>query len=138
MSIRIGAIAEDRSDIDVLECLIRKVRPNRQFKVKPFLGHGCGKIRSKCHAWASALASKGCRLLIVLHDLDKANEGQLRNLLTKALKPCPIPRHVIVIPIREIEAWLLSDSRAIDVALKLQKRIRRISNPENDPDPKSL
>lgn len=69
-------------------------------------------------------------------DLDRQHLGQLKGSLQTALGSCPIPHHVIVIPVREIEAWLLADHEAITAALRLQRPVKRQSNTEAIANPK--
>ena len=109
---RIGVIAEDSSDIDVVKELILKLKSPRSFCVRHFVGNGCGKLRNKCRAWANQLHLNGCSALLFIHDLDRNKPAKLRTDLTAALTPCPIVKHVIVIPIEEIEAWLMCDASA--------------------------
>jgi Domain of unknown function (DUF4276) len=136
MSKRIAIIAEDESDVEVITTLVRKLRPTRNVSFKRALGHGCGRIKSKCREWANNLSLRGCQLLILVQDLDNADGGELARELAAALRPCPIMPHVVVIPIREIEAWLLSDPRAIRAALNLRSTPSHIANPEAIFDPK--
>ncbi len=136
MNNRIGVIAEDKSDVEVIEALIYKITPGKQFTIRKFVAHGCGKIIGKCQAWATALRNQQCRLLIVLHDLDDRNQRQLRQRLHQALTPCPIERHTIIIPVKEIEAWLLCDNQAIQRAFNLRDEIPVVNEPESIIDPK--
>ena len=131
----VGIIAEDESDVDVVRELAQKLA-RRRFGIKRFLGHGCGRIHAKCLAWAQQLQRQNCSLLMLVCDLDRQHLGQLRTSLQSALGSCPIPRHVIVIPVREIEAWLLADHEAITAALRLRKPMRRLSNTEAIANPK--
>ena len=57
--IRIGVIAEDTSDVEVLYELTAKLIEPNKFSFRRFVGKGCGKIKRKCGAWASALQTKG-------------------------------------------------------------------------------
>jgi hypothetical protein len=136
MTISIGVIAEDASDIAVVNQIIKKILPDRKYSIKSFVGHGCGKIRGKCCQWADVLHSKGCSRLLLLHDLDQSSLQQLRFQLEQRLLHCKITRNIVVIPIREIEAWLLSDTHAIQTAMNIQGKINSIPNPEGIDDPK--
>lgn len=135
MTATIGIIAEDKSDVEVIEALILK-SVNVPISTKSFVGNGCGKIRSKCRAWAKNLQDRGCKFLILVQDLDKATLAELEKSLLFALTPSAIQPFVIVIPVREIEAWLLSDHEAIRSALKISAPIKRVSDPERIPDAK--
>jgi len=132
---RIGIIAEDDSDVDVIRSIISKVT-RRKFGIGKFVGHGCGKLRSKCRAWSGNLRKRGCRVLILVHDLDSGDLGDLGTSLAGALAPCPINPNIIVIPVREIEAWLLADHEAIRKAMNISKQVGKVSNPEGIPRPK--
>jgi hypothetical protein len=136
MSNKIGIIAEDDSDVDVVIELIKKIVPQKVFSVSSYVGHGCGKIRGKCFQWAESLKTKGCSSLILLHDLDDNKLSSLHFELRNSLERCAIPQHIVVIPIQEIEAWLLSDSQAIQKAMHLVNLVPRIANPQFINDPK--
>jgi hypothetical protein len=73
-------------------------------------------------------------LLILVHDLDSANSADLRKALRIALDPCPIETHIIVIPEKEIEAWLLADHEAIGKVMSIS--LGRVPNPEAIMKPK--
>ncbi len=141
MSSSVGVIAEDTSDVDVIKVLIDRLIRRDRFKVVHFVGHGCGKIMGKCRQWARHLARRGCTRLIVIRDLDRNKVQTLRQELTASLEPSPQERSpirpfVIIIPVRAIEAWLLSDVAAIRRAMRLRSAPKEISNPELEPNPK--
>ncbi len=136
MSALVGVIAEEINDVEVVDELIKKILPNKKYSIKKFVGHGCGKLRSKCLQWADNLQIKGCSTLILLHDLDKNDLIKLNSQLCQSLTNCLIPKHVVIIPIKEIEAWLLSDNLAIKRAMNLNGNIKTISNPQSIADPK--
>ena len=135
MSIQIGVIAEDVSDVSVAKKLLQK-RATKSFQVKHHIGHGCGTIVAKCGNWAKNLSDRGCSLLILLHDLDEKNLATLRANLHAALTVSPIKKIAVVIPVREMEAWLLSDGAAIAKALNISKEIPPVGEPERQPDAK--
>ena len=135
MKSRLGIIAEDRSDVEVVTAIACKVA-GRSLVIRSFVGHGCGKLRGKCRQWATDLYNQQCKMLIVIRDLDTANLLSLRGELSAALDPSPIADHLIVIAVREIEAWLLSDSSAIRKALALKKPVPTVHNPESIAKPK--
>lgn len=134
--IRIGVIAEDTSDVDVVKELIRKLKSPNSFCVRHFVGDGCGKLRNKCRAWANQLHLRGCTALLFIHDLDRHKLAKLRNDLVAALNPCPIAKHTIVIPIEEIEAWLMCDANALKRVFSLKRPPNLPGNPESIVSPK--
>ena len=131
----LGLIAEDQSDIDVAGELARKLARKR-FAIKRFVAHGCGRLHAKCRPWAEQLRRQGCSLLIVISDLDRERLPELSASLRAALSPSPIKSHVVVIAVREIEAWLLADHDAITRALRLPRPVKKQSNPEAIQNPK--
>jgi len=132
---RIGIIAEDKSDVEVIDLLIKKIAKS-PYHVSFFAAGGCGKIISKARAWAQNLRDQGCKYLLLVHDLDRAQITQLRTSLLNALGQSPISPHLVVIPVREIEAWLLADHEAIKKAMKLTGPVNKIANPEALQNPK--
>ncbi len=93
-------------------------------------------MRRKCEAWAKNLVERDCSWIIVVHDLDENNEQELRGRLTASVIPAAAQDSVVLIPKREIEAWLLYDARAIAAAFHQRPIPPLPGNPENLPDPK--
>lgn len=135
MTIRIGLIAEDHSDVDVFAEIAVKIA-KKDFLVRKFVGKGCGKLKKECKNWATNLKEQNCTLLVLIHDLDKNEIPNLQKQLIQALSPSPIKHNLVVIPVREIEAWLLSDEDAIRSAMNLRTKVPRVANPESLDSPK--
>lgn len=132
----IGIIAEDSSDIDVINEIIKKFSPPNTFHIKKFVGNGCGKLRNKCQSWADALIKKGCNHLLLIHDLDRNKESDLLSALQSKIPKEKYPNSLIVIPIEELEAWLLSDEAAIQSVFSLKERPKKYKNCEQIKSPK--
>lgn len=133
---KMGIIAEDDSDVAVVrELTLLLLRP-RRIGFKHFTGNGCGKLRRKCRAWTENLVRRGCPWIAVVHDLDVNNERELREELSRAVAAIRVKASVVLIPKREIEAWLLYDAAAIAAAFNERRRPRLPGNPESLPDPK--
>ncbi len=134
---KMGIIAEDDSDVAVIrEVTLSLLRPKRVGFSK-FVGHGCGKLRRKCGPWAQALVRKGCPWIMVVHDLDVHDEQRLRTQLTEAIAPARAQVTVVLIPKREIEAWLLYDGQAIAAAFNENLPPKVPGDPESLADPKN-
>lgn len=135
MAKRLGFIAEDLSDIEVLTILAKKLTV-KQFTVSHFVGKGCGPILRKTPGWCANLLQKGCSHVVVVHDLDRHNMQELKAKLDAVLVCAPQRLKAVVIPVEELEAWLLSDVSAIAVALNLPKIPENIHHPETISSPK--
>lgn len=132
----VGIIAEDRRDVAVVsEITLTLLRPYK-VSFSRFVGDGCGKLRRKCRAWANILVQQGCRSIVVVHDLDENNEEELRALLSDAVAAAKPSISVVLLPKREIEAWLLYDGAAIAGAYKESRLPRLPGDPESLGDPK--
>src|SRR5260221_5654851 len=126
------------SDVDVIKQITEKIIPVAEFSTRHRIGHGCGKLRRKCHAWAADLSRGGCTHIVVLHDLDNEDERALRSRLEAELADVHAANSIVLIPIGEIEAWLLTDARAIQAVFRLQRPPRLPGQPESIRDPKRL
>lgn len=132
----IGVIAEEQNDIDVLYELTCKIIDHHKFTFKKFIGHGCGKLRRKCGAWSKDLVRRGCDCLVVLHDLDRNNEAALKKELHQQIASAGASNCLILIPIREIESWLLCDPNALQRAFNMPIAPKTPTSPEVIEDPK--
>lgn len=133
---KIGIIAEDDSDVAVLRELTLSLLKPQNVGFKRFVGDGCGKLRRKCAAWARIPVQQGCPYIVLIHDLDVYNEKELRARLEGAIHTAEAKVKVVLIPKREIEAWLLYDGQAIARAFKGAQPPHLPGNPETIADPK--
>ena len=138
MSKVIGVIAEDTSDVNVVSHILNKYLGNGGVSVKKFVGNGCGKLKQKCDSWTENLIKRGCEHILIFHDLDSNKEPELRGKLAAKVSPIKYPNSVIVIPIQEMEAWLLSDAAAIKFVFNLSKVPAKITDCESIESPKEF
>jgi hypothetical protein len=137
---RVGVIAEDKSDVDSVDRLIYSIT-NIKVDCKSYAGKGCTKIPKKSRAWAEDAYLKGCPILILIRDSDTHLSNDI-NEIRSGLNSClsssryTSDKYLISIPIQELEAWLLSDPKAIKTALKLPKVPKITGNIEDIPSPK--
>jgi Domain of unknown function (DUF4276) len=134
--VKMGIIAEADSDAAVISAITRGLLKPHAVGFKKFVSGGCGKLRRKCPAWAQNLVQQGCAWVVVVHDLDVHDELHLRSQLNSAVVPCGARASIVLIPKREIEAWLLYDSQAIAAAFNERARPTLPGNPEALWDPK--
>ncbi|MGH1510494.1 DUF4276 family protein [Ralstonia solanacearum] len=135
MSVKIGIIAEDVSDVEVLKLLARKIT-GKPVSTAHFTGKGCGPLKKKTPGWCKDLAHKGCTKILLVHDLDRNDAKTLRKTLEGILQKSTAFKQAVVIPAEELEAWLLSDTSAITSALNLQKALKVVHHPETISSPK--
>ncbi len=138
MTNRIGIIAENNSDVEVIKEILKKYFNENTYAVKKYIGKGCGKLKQKCTAWAINLRRSGCNHIIVFHDLDENDEHSLRCSLEEKINITENNNSLVVIPIKEMEAWLLTDINAIKSAFNLQKVNKPIRNCETIDSPKEF
>ena len=136
MAVNIGVIAEERNDIDVLYQLTCKLTPETSFSFSTFAAHGCGRLRNKCRAWSQNLIRRGCTHLVVIHDLDDKDQDALRAELENSVRDIACSGHIILVPVFEIEAWLLSDPLALQQTFNMKQSPRIPRNPETIRRPK--
>jgi hypothetical protein len=135
-TIDVGVIAEDRSDVEVVGALLDKYLAPNSYTIKKFVGDGCGRLKNKCRTWTDTLLKSGCRHVLIIHDLDRNDEVQLRDFLETKVPPQEFPNSVVIIPVEELEAWLLADEAAISAVFTLKQKLKRVSNPERVISPK--
>lgn len=136
MAVTIGVIAEAENDIEVLYEFTCKLTSESNFSFKQFIAGGCGKLRRKCEAWSLNLIQSGCSHLVVMHDLDNHDERELRKQLQSSVSNAAFEGHLILIPIYETEAWLLSDSLALKQTFAMRRLPKVPGQPETVRDPK--
>ncbi len=127
----IGIIAEDLSDFESTKIIIRRITTKQNIAFKQSIAGGCAKLRRKAGDYALNLKSRGCDILILVHDRDRSDLKSLRLELSSILKANPFPKYLICIPTEEIEAWFLSDPSGIKRALNLKKLPKTKGLPEN-------
>ena len=135
MTSKIGIIAEDISDIEVIKLLAKKLT-GKTISAHHHVGKGCGPLKRKTPAWCRVLFTKGCSRVLLVHDRDRNDASQLRKTLEDILANAPQQVKIVVIPEEELEAWLLSDTSAITKAMKLKSKISVIHHPETITSPK--
>jgi hypothetical protein len=135
---RIGLLAEDRTDADAVKVLIKRILGNH-VSIKPKCGKGCARLRAKARPHMRDLASEGYSTIIVLHDLDRNSDTNCLNdesTLEQELEGIETPKGVqrlICIPIEELEAWFWCDQHVLD---EVGSGAHASQNPHNIARPK--
>jgi len=135
MAAKLGLIAEDLSDIEVIKKLAKKLT-GKAIVASHFVGKGCGPIKRKTPGWCKNFHQKGCTRVLLVHDLDRNNSNDLRSMLEQILALSSTLKQAVIIPAEELEAWLLSDMAAIATAMNLSKTPKAVHHPETVLSPK--
>ncbi|MDB5353922.1 MAG: hypothetical protein JWN24_375 [Phycisphaerales bacterium] len=147
-----GVLGEDDSDAETLDVVIRRLiqRPNLSVKRK---GYGsCGQLLRRGANQLRLFRDIGCTRFVVCYDSD-GNDPKERHgeVLERILKPTQIPPFVsgmslqgmtscccILIPVQEIEAWILADIKAVSKVFTSWEPGPIQQNPETIPSPKEF
>lgn len=108
-------LAEDKSDAEALKVIIRKHLKNSAITVKTKGYGGCAPLRRKGAKDIQYWATEGVVHFVVCHDADANSPEDIRKAVTdKVLTPSGFAdKCCIVVPVQEIEAWLIADETAI-------------------------
>jgi len=117
--LRIGLIAEDRTDCDTVAVLIRRIA-EVQLGIDKYSAGGCGMLRRKAERWLAMIADEGGDAAVVIHDLDRnPNNNELNDevALRRRLAEISVPsglKQLICVPVEELEAWFWADPAVIE------------------------
>ena len=135
----IGLVAEGPDNLPLLETLIERISPKR-VTVRCIGGHGEGDVLNNFPTYLDILCGDGTRLkkALIVRDLgtkNKLSPNQLRREMQKRIPPSKYPFTIhSVVAVKELEAWLLADERALSKITG--KIISKLKNPEKEKCPK--
>lgn len=116
--VRIGVLAEDATDCDTIDILIRRIAAevsSVSIGIDKHSTTGCGGVRKKAVAKMRQMLNEGCKAAVLVHDLDlNPNNQQLNDeeALRSTLSDLPVPtglERLVCIPVEELEAWFWAD-----------------------------
>jgi hypothetical protein len=132
-----AVLAEDPSDADTLVALVRGIIGQTQLKVRQKGFGGCGELRIKAPRYIKLFAELGATRFIICHDSDGKNPADIRAKVEAAIKKkgCSTYKHAVVVPVEELEAWMIADEEAIarvipSLTIKAVKRPESIQSPK--------
>lgn len=132
-------LAEHASDHQTIGALIRSIASNPKIPVmgKGFNG-GSELLKDGARDLRLFSRLKHCRAVIVCHDADDGDGAAAeKKIRERVIGPAKIEREVCaLVPVREIESWLLADINGACRLFKQWRDIPEIHNPENIDDPK--
>lgn len=134
----IGILAEDRSDADTLKVIVRRLSTVQNVRVVAKGFGGCGELCRKAGAFLKDFESQGITKVVICHDADgpdpAAAEAKVRQALARRRVTLGHSGKIIV-PVQELEAWLIADEVAIATAIP-SFRLRAVMQPERQSSPK--
>jgi hypothetical protein len=135
-----GILGEDDSDVAVIDTLVKKIANNNGLRNRPRGYSGCGELLSKGARGIKALNDVGYKKFIICYDADRSNPAErYSEIVNRIIKPAGVASSFCaIVPVQEIEAWLLSDLRAIKKIFSSFHFEKEHSNPENQNDPKEF
>lgn len=130
-------IAEDDTDVATLKVIIRRLAKKDNLHIKGRGYNGCGEMLNKGGGQLAAYASLGYTKFLVCYDADcvpaaKRHSVAYNSIIKKARLR---GNWSIIIPVQEIEAWMLADLDAVEKVVKLSN-VKPIDNPEKIKRPK--
>ena len=132
-----GILGESDSDVASLKIIVRRLKKDNAV---PIMVHGCGGCEELLRNGAKrllAFAESGCTKYIVCCDVDGGNPiAKHQQVLKKVVSSARLQtRCCIVIPVQELEAWLLADIPAVSKVCT-GWRPKHIDHPEQITSPK--
>ena len=133
-----GVIGEGESDAQMLKVLIRRISNNKSLAVLAIDFGGCGDILRKGAAQLRSFANTGCSKFVVCHDADGPDPQPKRRLvLERVVVPSKCENCCILIPVQEIEAWILADiDNVARYVAPSWVQLPFVGNPESEEKPK--
>lgn len=132
-----AVLAEDRSDVDSLVVLIKRISGMNNATVQRKGFSGCGELCRKAWSHIQEFADKGATHFIVCHDSDGNDPVEIKKKVLENLGArIIVPKNCcIVVPVQELEAWIIADEEAIHKAIP-SLVIKPVARPETLTSPK--
>jgi hypothetical protein len=132
-------IGEDTSDTETLAVLIRRLAADPKLPVRPKGYNGCAEMLIKGAKQLRAMADAGCTRFVVCYDADRADPAERREMvLDRIVRPSGVEPCCVVIPVQEIEAWILADIEAVTHVFPSWTPRRFAEAPETIDSPKEV
>ena len=114
-----AVLAEDWSDVDAIVVLLKRISgiDNQKIFRKGF--NGCGALRTKACRIMGEFSTKGATRFIICHDSDGVDVREIKAKFVATLNDprCAGLDHQVIVPVQELEAWIIADEGAIKKAI---------------------
>ncbi|HLX60047.1 MAG TPA: DUF4276 family protein [Planctomycetota bacterium] len=132
-------LGEDVSDTESLKAIVRLIHKDNSIPIKSKGFSGCGEMIRKGKSYFETYRKLGVKYFIIAYDADRADPAARRaEALEEVIKPSKVEKYCIVVPVQELEAWILADLDAIGRAKVCSgwKPCKPIASPERISSPK--
>jgi len=132
-----AVLAEDDSDAEVLYHIIKQYYNDERLTVKTKGYQGgpglCKDGARDIDVWLN----RGIKFFVVCHDADTKNPHEVREEVARKVLKSANARSCscVIVPVQEIEAWLIADEQAINRAIP-SFRFKGHDHPESISSPK--
>jgi hypothetical protein len=132
-----AVLAEDSTDADCLEELVKRITGRRDRRVLKKGFSGCGELKRKSPAHIKLFLDRGATRFILCQDSDGSDPDRIRSELRKVVKKVNSSKldYEIVVPVQELEAWVIADEQAIAKVIP-SLSIKSVRHPETQSSPK--
>lgn len=133
----LGVLAEDKSDVASIIALLRRLLPRPNIHIQPKAFGGGAELVRKGARILELMKSCGCNGFVICHDADGPDpEAKRQEVHRCVVRPAQADHGAcVLIPVQEIEAWVLADTSAISAVIPTLK-LKPINSPEQVRDPK--
>lgn len=133
----IAILAEDRSDAETLVVLVRRILGDMSAPLFRKGFSGCGELCRKAKSHINSFRDRGADRFIVCHDADRRDPSEVRKQVAQQVfgRNEPPADSCIVVPVQEIEAWIIADEAAVARVIP-SLTIPETRHPEHREDPK--
>ena len=115
-----AVLGEDKSDTDMLKELIFSLAHDRSLTIKTKGYSSCGELLKKGARQISMFKGLGCTRFVVCYDSDRdCPDARKTAIIKKIIEPSmTVGIFCALVPIQEIEAWILADLSAVTNIIK--------------------
>jgi hypothetical protein len=133
----IAVLGEHKSDAETLVAIVKRLLGDERASILRKGYSGCGELCRKGKHQLRQFAERGARQFIVAHDADGPEWEPVREkVLRMIVRPAEVEETTcIVIPVQELEAWMLADEKAVARVIPSFK-FKAVKSPELQKDPK--
>ena len=134
---RFAVLGEHRSDAETIVVLMKRLLRDDRASIR-FKGYnGCGQLRRKGAKQIRLFANLGAERFVVCHDADGPDPAPAREKVRREIvEPAEVQESCcILIPVEELEAWIIADEQAISQTIPTFAS-PAVASPEGQNDPK--